>query len=678
MGERRKTRRSGQALVLVTLGLIAMMGIMGLAVDLGWSFFVQKQAQAAADGAALAAAQEAMQSARTAGIQVTALQCGNPASVLCQATPVPCGSVTTTSNLENGCLYAKANGFDYTSSSSRQNVTVASGVTAPPPTAPGVMNIVYWVTVRTVQTIPQLFSAVLGNSTGTVSAIATAAIVGSVLPASFYGMNHAGDCIPYLQGAPNGVTVPACGLDVVTGTGNGGGNGGGTLSCPGAPGGTANLCAPSGIILASDCQAGSLSQNCSSTFGGQYAGYANNGTVYGSSITVKATGALGGTNNGVWSPSPPTYSSVAKTFEDPYQGTPQPPLQVPPGSQLPACGLPSGLVPSSNNGAPLGPYQYFSYHVNNSTGQNVLDGLPITLPSNATFSASGGCPGKLISGSGTSSGLPTYVFYGGLVTGDTVSFGAGQYVMAGTNSSATGATVFNANDGNKGSTITGDSATGTMFIFTDGNYGYGQPWGGLATQSQVITSGMGVAAMPQLYQGTLAFKNANMTLYGLVNSTNTGSNLPYSMNSYQGIVWWQDRRNSVVGYSEPSSYPGCDSLCTGDNGTVVYCQDTAECNSGKGETLPPAMYTANNVTTSSPGIAMDAGNGNIALHGVYYQPRGAWMEFVHGTTGFTCGGTTNCPLQVVTGALIEDTGGTGLLLSGPTNPIVTYKTSLIQ
>ena len=45
---------------MVTLALFSMMGMMGLAVDLGWSYFSQKQAQAAADSAALAAAQEAV------------------------------------------------------------------------------------------------------------------------------------------------------------------------------------------------------------------------------------------------------------------------------------------------------------------------------------------------------------------------------------------------------------------------------------------------------------------------------------------------------------------------------------------------------------------------------------------------------------------------------------------
>ena len=48
--------RKGQALVMVTFALFAMIGVIGLSMDLGWSFFVRKAAQSAADTAAMAAA----------------------------------------------------------------------------------------------------------------------------------------------------------------------------------------------------------------------------------------------------------------------------------------------------------------------------------------------------------------------------------------------------------------------------------------------------------------------------------------------------------------------------------------------------------------------------------------------------------------------------------------------
>jgi len=48
-------KRAGQALILVTMVMIPMFGLLGLAVDLGWMEFTKKSAQTAADAAALAA-----------------------------------------------------------------------------------------------------------------------------------------------------------------------------------------------------------------------------------------------------------------------------------------------------------------------------------------------------------------------------------------------------------------------------------------------------------------------------------------------------------------------------------------------------------------------------------------------------------------------------------------------
>jgi hypothetical protein len=50
-----RNNRLGQALILVTLTLIPMFGLLGLAVDLGWMEFTKKAAQTAADAAAIAA-----------------------------------------------------------------------------------------------------------------------------------------------------------------------------------------------------------------------------------------------------------------------------------------------------------------------------------------------------------------------------------------------------------------------------------------------------------------------------------------------------------------------------------------------------------------------------------------------------------------------------------------------
>jgi Flp pilus assembly protein TadG len=662
MERKRRKNSGGQALVMVTLALMAMAGLMGLAVDLGWSYFVQKEAQAAADGAALAAAAEAMAKVRVANIAVTALTCGNVANVDCQTTVKPCGQFTgSSSNLANGCLYAKVNGFDYTTASSRQNVTIQSNITSPPPTAPGVNNIVYWVTVRTVQNIPQLFSAVLGNTLGTVSAVATAGIVGSIQPGSFFGMNQAGDCIT----DPNSKGFPGCGLDIVTGTGGGG------MSCPGAPGGLADVCAPSGIIMASSCHAKvtTVLGQCSQAYAGDSR---SNSGVYGSSITImKDSTGVGALNGNNWTPSTPTPSDNPTTFQDPTAPNSQPPLQTTSSSPIGSCGYSGGTI---SGNVTLGPYQYYSYTTDKS-GNKIPDGKPINFSGNVTFSnaESGQCPGGGVFNGGVTQAnqFRSTIFWGGLATGNQATFGAGQYIMAGTVTS--GGNVFDASNGSgnspngSGSIINGDQNTGTMFIFTDGNYH------GLTNQISGIP---GYANMPTLYQGSLSVKNAQITLYGLVGSSNNSSGLPSAMDAYSGVAWWQDRRNSTVCYNEEPAAEGCNGTdCTHDDGSVIYCNN-ADCPLSTSTKLAN-MLSANHVTPSSPGVIFDPGNGNIAVHGVYYQPRGAWLELVHGTTGFSCG-ASNCPLQVVTGALIEDTGDTGLLLAGPANPLIKYKVSLIQ
>src|SRR5436190_9979164 len=247
MNRRRRTS-GGQALVLVTLGLMAMFGMMGLAVDLGWSFFVEKQAQAAADFAAMGAVQEAL--VRLNG-QSFGFTCPTSPSgslpVYCQPTQVDCiaGSVPggINSNLWNGCLYGQQNGFTSGGLGSRQRVTIQSNEADPmnpPPTDMCVQQMkcvkdaVYWVTVRTTQTIPQLFSAVMGHTEGVVSTKATAALVSVIVPASFIALNQAGDCISKPSSPAKGFTYD-CGTDVDL-------QGGGKALCQNSGGQIAALC----------------------------------------------------------------------------------------------------------------------------------------------------------------------------------------------------------------------------------------------------------------------------------------------------------------------------------------------------------------------------------------------------------------------------------------------------
>jgi len=270
----------------------------------------------------------------------------------------------------------------------------------------------------------------------------------------------------------------------------------------------------------------------------------------------------------------------------------------------------------------------------------------------------------------------------------TMTMGPGQYVMAGTN------TQVNINGGNKnvdvvfqeqGADITGDLNTGSMWVFTDANYP------GMAAQLANVPGN--TLAIQNLTQGSMYFKDGSIILDGLISSKNQGSTLPPGLDAYSGIVWWQDRRNSDVGYNQDPNSPACIAAgvtCTGDDGTVLVCATASDCLTGS----PPAngnndsklakMLAANHVTATSPGLVMDPGNANIGLNGVFYQPRGAWMNFVAGNSGFTCqpqqgGGPNNqCPLQVITGALLLSQGTVSLNLFGPTNPIIQYKPVLIH
>lgn len=667
---------------MVTLALISMLGMMGLAVDLGWSYFVQKEAQAAADTAALAAAQEAVNRLGV-GSDVSGFNCGSTgtsssqvecteaagASVLTSCKTI--ANSDTNSNLYNGCLYAKKNGFDY--SGSNPIVTMQSGDVTDTNAPPGVKRISYWVRVRVIQTIPQLFSAVIASQ-GTVAANATAAIAGVIKPGSFYGMNHAGDCM-------TGSDAGNCGLDFLTGHGKGKGSGG-SQQCGSV---TSDLCAPAGVVLASSCNdSSSKASGCD-----QAAGIEQGAGMAASSLTIMGpAGAVDGTTETLSGGALNAVNTTnAATFQDPTAPNAQPPLATS-AANIGTCAIPSNkgvaTIPGNIN---LGPYLYYSYH-SMAGGKPVPDGNPIAISGTATFSqgagsaaASASCPAVSAGGfstiqtggaaNQTNANFPTYIFVGGLTNNGTMTLGPGQVVMAGTNSSS--GYVFD-NEGTIDGTSSAAQATGSMFLFTDAAYpGMNLSSNTAAAFTPLVSGATGTA----LYQGTIAL-NGDTTMYGLVNSTVSGSNLPASLqlNAYTGVVFWQDRRNSTVGYSEASGSPGCDANCTGDNGSVISC--AIGCPDGSTST-PNVLATANHVTANSPGVQWGNGNGKVALNGVYYQPRGAWIHIGNGNTGFNCPANSGaCPLQLITGAVIMDSGNTRVVLAGASNPLISYKAVLIQ
>ena len=185
---RSQGRRKGQAVILVTLVLMPMIGLIGLVTDLGYMNFVQKSAQAAADSAAKAAVYKFNRTLAGSSFDCSiGWMCNQPAWTC------PSGLTTASNPVETACLYAAQNGFS--TSNPKQNVKIESQTTPTVPTAPGVHNVGWWITVRVTQTVPQLFSAILGKSTGMVAARASAVVqpglgcvyaLDPVAPGSFY------------------------------------------------------------------------------------------------------------------------------------------------------------------------------------------------------------------------------------------------------------------------------------------------------------------------------------------------------------------------------------------------------------------------------------------------------------------------------------------------------------
>jgi hypothetical protein len=602
---------------------------------LGWSYFIQKEAQAAADGAALAATHEAW--ARLGG-SVGSVSCGNSSAtnLWCSSTApgVACGTgnASGASNLYAGCLYAINNGFNYVSNT-RMKVWMQADVggNSQPVTPTGASlniapaNIKYWVTTRAVTTIPQLFSSLLGNTQGTVAALATAAVAAEVTPGSFIGLNRENDCLTRSDG-----TRYNCGVDIdLTSSGqtncyNNDGTSAGVV---------AKVCGPAGVYLASRCN-GNTVTGCgtpggTSGFAGQTT---NNPTVWAgqTGTHVRLEGTVDRPAN--WTPGPPgaVNGTDSNMFLDPTRSKTQPPLANA-ASSIPTCGLLDSGSGGSLSGN-VGPYQYYSYR--RDASNNVIPtGRPINIQNNTTvtFGSSYGCPDLGPPPSGGPA-FPTYVFYGGLnMNGNnntSTTFGAGQYVMAGTATQvATGSGPGSVFFGD-GGTITGDSVKGTMFIFTNGTYG------GALTPP---------AGMPTLYQGNVDIKNVNITLSGLTSASPMDP-------TYKDILFWQDRRNST------------DTLNLADGSLDPNFAPGTPC-SGCG------------VTSTSPALIMEDGNGTMNLTGVSYQPRGAWIELQAGVAGVAVS-----HLQIVTGALTTQngSGSSAITLLGPSAPVIIYVTSLIQ
>src|SRR6516225_5829577 len=172
----------GQALMVCAVVFIAILGMIGLVLDVGWSYYVGKKAQAAADAAATAAVAQALQTNGPAATP-TCDTLGCQSAAACPASQ----------NLTAACQYATANGFTNGGEGGSQAVLIAAGAGGTPPGVPNV-PVDYWVQVTTTNSLPQWFSGFFASQGFTATARATAALRRTNLNASLYLLNRSTDC----------------------------------------------------------------------------------------------------------------------------------------------------------------------------------------------------------------------------------------------------------------------------------------------------------------------------------------------------------------------------------------------------------------------------------------------------------------------------------------------------
>ena len=153
--------------VLVSISLALLFALVGLSVDLGYSYYVKVKAQGASDAAATAATIYASKNGYVCGSYVT-----------CNSTyTCPSTLTSATTAMQAGCLYAKSNGF---LTSGSQSVTLIANNTSPPNESG--LSPALWIQANSAQTIPHLFLFLTGFQSGPVAAQATSTV--NVTPAS--------------------------------------------------------------------------------------------------------------------------------------------------------------------------------------------------------------------------------------------------------------------------------------------------------------------------------------------------------------------------------------------------------------------------------------------------------------------------------------------------------------
>ena len=562
--------RRGQALLLVTLSLFAMCGLLGLAVDLGWAYFVKKSAQDAADAAALAAAYQALNVA-AGETEAAASFSGSPFS---SAAP-----------------YALQNGFTQGGNGGRQNVIVTpstpgtsltrlDGTTVPG--CPGPVGCVdYFVTVRAAEAIPQLFSAVLGNANALSSARATAGIVEARVDGSLITLNRAADNF-----GPNpGIDVEPSPIAVTSGLVTAGSIQSGSVIGP-------------IIALSSVSNPGTGSSFQNMVDGPQFLdpmrGYGQPPLPGGALNTFAVVGGdMTGSAGGIFlcsgGPGPCQINLTAN--------------------------LATGGSPTLRSG------NYFA--AGSPSGGNCNGNICILPPAGFQLTV-----GNNVVTFSDPAGFGYYFFFGGLkVSGGRMAMGPGEYVFVGMGPQPPNGT------GDSLSTSSSAEIDGTnaIMIFTGASGGFsGTPFNAigpadlfpsLITQINTSADLIGMADGGQLAFGPVSLQTGPT---GNVTSLDpTSSALPAGLLPFGGIVMWQDQANSGIVYTTPANTPSY--LPGSGNGGYV---DVFNC-SPHSMANP---CTKNLQNSNSPGINVLTQYA-LGFNGTIYQPRGAWINVGPGTLG---------------------------------------------
>jgi hypothetical protein len=552
-------------MLMTTLAVVALFGILALAVDVGWAYYLKKWAQRAADAASMAAAIQVL-----TNVGNSTPVCGT--NVSCQgATACPTSITTPTTNeVEVACLYAQQNGFTSGGNGGKQNVTVATGTTTPPPTAPGVNGIYYWVTVRVTQSTPIWFGKVVADATSgrRVGDVQSAAAQFKGMPLAFALIGGIGPAARSSAGVSDGIMGGTLWLLNRQNDSSGATSTGEDLSNGGNP----TITAPGGIYMASTLNGSS----------GTYAGHLQGTPSVTAPFTnIRGAGNVGLGGNASWTNTPTNGFSDGPMFHDPMEGKGQPP-PLPSGGLTNYVGVANGCLDCMVQ--PLQPGQYYAV---DSKGRPT--GGILSASNDVTFSDGG-------------TGFANYVFYGGLQfprTHTTATFYPGRYVLAGTQSGndilSYHTQVTLTDMGVAGSQNTDP---GEIFIFTDATYpGLAGSYPPALVSAPTILNSF-VFGPVNLQAGNNP--DVGINFHGLNVTSNT---VPVNLKPFAPAVFWQDQRNSRVKYNA--------------DGTI----DTTSC--GSGHTLDNPCTNTLLASASTPGMTLQA-HPNTSFYGMIYQPRGAW------------------------------------------------------